>query len=184
MASVAHPHVSTDEFDALQENAGWTLDVELIRGEGVLMPPVGPDASSARGELFVALRHWQDHTADRRGLLLQDVFVALPDGSRLAPDIAWWSVDPPRSRGAVCGVPDLVVGVLSPSTRANNLGVKREVYFACGVREQWLVDPDAHHLIRALPDDGADERLAAGDTLRSDLLAGFALEVARIFAYG
>jgi Uma2 family endonuclease len=84
MASVVHPRVETWEFDALQENRGWDMDYELIAGEAVLVPPVGESASMAQGELYLALRRWQDDTADA-GVLLQDVFVAPPGKNRLAP---------------------------------------------------------------------------------------------------
>jgi hypothetical protein len=87
---VVHPRVETWEFDALQENRGWDMDYELIAGEAVLVPPIGESASMAQGELHIALRRWQDDTAEP-GVLLQDVFVAPPGKNRLAPDITWWS---------------------------------------------------------------------------------------------
>jgi Uma2 family endonuclease len=182
MATVVHPHVEPWEFDALQFNAGWNMDVELIAGEAVLVPPLGDLASSAQGELYVALRHWQDAAADG-SLALQDVFVALPDGSRPAPDISWWSAErhPSVSRGAVKSVPDLVVEVLSPSTRANDEGVKRDLYMHSGVRELWLVDPDARTVTKVRPDVSPDGVLSVGSVLTSDLLEGFAMGIARIF---
>jgi Uma2 family endonuclease len=184
MASVVHPHVETDEFEMLQENAGWSMDIELIAGEAVLVPPIGGPASSAQGELYVALRRWQEDVGDE-GLILQDVFVAFPDGSRPAPDISRWSAErrPPVARGAMQSVPDLIVEVLSPSTRANDLGVKRDLYMRSGVRELWLVDPDARTVMRARPDVAPDEALGEQAALRSDLLKGFALDVARIFLF-
>jgi Uma2 family endonuclease len=113
------------------------------------------------------------------------VFVALPNGSRVGPDIAWWSAArrPPLGRGAIRVVPDLVVEVLSPSTRANDLGVKRELYMRSGVRELWLVDPDARTVIRVNPGSESDEVLGENQVLRSELLPGFALEVTRIFPF-
>ncbi len=157
------------------------MDVELIAGEAVLVTPLGPPASSAEGELLTALSRWQEDGGDE-GLILHDVFVAFPDGSRLAPDISWWSAErrPPVSRGAVQNVPDLVVEVLSPSTRANDEGVKRDLYMSSDVRELWLVDPDAHTIARVRL-DAADEVLGEGDALRSDLLPGFTLDLARVF---
>ena len=184
MARVVHPIVEPGEFEALQNNAGWSMDVELIRGEGVLVPPLGGPASSAQGELHVALRRWQEDTADA-GLILQDVFVAFPDGSRLAPDISWWCAErrPPKSRGAMQSIPDLIVEVLSPSTRENDLGVKREVYMNSGVRELWFVDPDVLTITRALPDGSSDEMLSKSATLESELLDGFAFVVADAFKF-
>jgi Uma2 family endonuclease len=172
---VVHPHVETWEFDALQENRGWDMDYELIAGEAVLVPPIGESASMAQGELYLAL---------------QDVFVAPPGKNRLAPDISWWSGDvghrPIQPPGALKwgmrrGVPDLIVEVLSSSTRANDEGIKRELYMSSGLRELWLVDPDAHTVTRVRP--GADDEVLGKDaTLRSELLVGFELAVERIFA--
>ncbi len=181
VATVVHPHVEPGEFDALQENAGWSLDVELIAGEAVLVPPEGGTSSAARGELHVALRRWQEDTSDE-GLVLQDVFVAFPDGSRPAPDISWWSAERRSavSRGAMQSIPDLVVEVLSPSTRANDEGIKRELYMDSGVSELWLVDPDARTIIQVRP-DAPDQVFSEGENLSSELLSGFTLELARVF---
>jgi Uma2 family endonuclease len=49
-------------------------------------------------------------------------------------------VDP---EGAIHGVPDLVVEILSPSTRACDRNLKRKHYLVSGVPEIWLVDIDA-----------------------------------------
>jgi Uma2 family endonuclease len=182
MATVAHPHIEPAEYIALQTRAGWQMDIELIDGEAVVMPPTGDRASSVQGELFFALRHWQGDFADE-GLLLQDVFVAFPGGPYLAPDVAWWSARrrPALSGGAVDAIPDLVVEVLSPATRANDLGIKRDLYMRSGVRELWLADPDARTVTRVQLNGSGDELFIEGDLLHSELLDGFALDLARVF---
>lgn len=184
MATVAHPHLEVPEYLALQARAGWRLDIELIDGEGVVVPPTGQQASSVQGELFFALKRWQERTGER-GLILQDVFVAFPGHGYLAPDVAWWSAQrrPAASDGAVDGIPDLVVEVLSPATRANDLGIKRDVYMYSGVRELWLADPDACTVTRVLPGSDLDEVLLRRDALQSELLDGFALDLARAFSF-
>jgi Uma2 family endonuclease len=157
------------------------MAVELIDGEAVVMPPSGAAASSVQGELFFALRSWQENEADE-GLLLQDVFVELPGHQFLAPDIAWWPAArrPAIRAGAIDVVPELVVEVLSPATRVNDLGVKRNCYLEVGVGELWFADPAAQTLLRARP-SSSDEELTSADTLTSALLPGFALALAHVF---
>ena len=83
-------------------------------------------------------------------------------------------------QGALDVVPDLVMEVLSPATRINDLGAKKDAYLAAGVRELWLADPQAA-TITAMQPDGRHQTVGRGDQLSSPLLRGFALEVARVF---
>jgi Uma2 family endonuclease len=51
-------------------------------------------------------------------------------------------------RRDVDGPPDLVVEILSPSTRRLDLGLKRDAYERLGVGEYWVVDLDARQVRR------------------------------------
>jgi Uma2 family endonuclease len=184
---VEHPRLQPWEYAGLQMDAGWCLPIEYFGGEAVVVSPIGDAASAVQIELTIALREWQQRVSDE-GVLRQDVFVAFPESEHVAPDLVWWSAGrrPAVVQGEVDVVPDLVVEVLSPSTRANDLGPKRALYMRSGVRELWLADPDAHTLtrVRAAPGRAApagDEVLTAKDVLRSELLDGFALDLARVF---
>jgi Uma2 family endonuclease len=182
VATVAHPRIESPEYLALQARAGWRLDVELIDGEAVVMPPTGGWAASVQGKLFLALSHWQERVGDE-GLLLQDVFVAMPRSQFLAPDIAWWSAPrrPALSEGAIESVPNLVVEVLSPATRANDLGVKRELYLDSQVSELWLADPGSRTVTCVRADSEGSVAIGEAGVLRSELLDGFALDLADLF---
>ena len=157
---------------------GWSLEAELIEGEAVVIPPDGPRASLTQVELLVRLRHWQDGVGDG-GLLLASVFVRINERTTLGPDLAWWSADrrPSLDAGQVTVVPDWVAEVLSPSTRANDLGPKRESYLAAGVRELWLVDP-ATRSVTVVDAGGRSQdagaviasRVLPGLTVRTDVL--------------
>lgn len=64
---------------------------------------------------------------DDRTIVEPDVFVVC-DRSKL-------------NRSRVFGAPDLVIEVLSPSTRFRDLFLKYSKYFTAGVREYWIVNP-------------------------------------------
>jgi Uma2 family endonuclease len=72
----------------------------------------------------------------------------LNDGNSFEPDLFWVSSENTRcfleDNGRYWhGAPDLVVEILSPSTASDDRGIKYETYEKYGVREYWLVDPDA-----------------------------------------
>lgn len=127
------------------------------------------------------MRRWQEGSGDA-DLLLQDVFVRLGGEDYLAPDLARWAAErrPRLAQGALDVVPDLVVEVLSPATRTNDLGAKRDIYLAAGVRELWLADPQSATVITVRL-DGRQQTVGRGDRLASPLLHGFALDIARVF---
>ena len=49
----------------------------------------------------------------------------------------------PKVGGYIIGGPDLVVEVISPSTRKRDMTVKVFKYMGCGVREYWIVNPES-----------------------------------------
>lgn len=180
MATLTHPVLTAEEFAAVMDRAGWRAPMELIAGEVVVIPPSGGDASLAQTEIVHRLRSWQS-TQPAGGRVLTDVFVRI-GASYLAPDAAWWTAgnEPTIRPGALDVAPDLVVEVLSPSTRDNDLGAKRRQYMDAGVRELWLIDP-ADRSVTIVDADGS-RRLAEADTVRSPLLPGFSAAVSELFA--
>ena len=181
MAALTHPVLSPEEFAGAMARAGWRAPIELIDGEVVVIPPSGGEASFAQTEIVHRLRTWQEGQTDG-GRVLTDVFVRVGD-SYLAPDAAWWAPgrEPAIGPGALDVVPDLVVEVLSPSTRDNDLGAKRLQYLAAGVSELWLVDPAARAV--TIADASGERRLAGHDLITSRLLRDFAANVADLFAW-
>ncbi len=81
------------------------------------------------------------------------------------------------------GAPDVVVEILSDSTRRRDLGEKLPVYAANDVREVWIVDLEAATVAIHTGDAMASVALfAAKDTLTSDAMPGVETELAPIFA--
>ena len=70
--------------------------------------------------------------------------VHLSDGSLCKPDLCVVLKSNEKilaGRKAIFGAPDMVVEVLSYSTRKKDRGVKKDTYEAQGVREYWITDP-------------------------------------------
>lgn len=98
-----------------------------------------------------------------------------------------------ESRRAIIGyhcveaAPDLVIEVLSPTTRADDLpgGRKFAIYERHGVPHYWVIDPDARTVRQYTWDNGRygePALLRAGDTLACPLFPGITRDVAELFA--
>ena len=85
----------------------------------------------------------------------------------------------------VRGAADLVAEVISPESRRRDRIEKRDLYEQHGVREYWIIDPEAE-TIEALFLDRDEFRLIGrwrlGEQARSQLLKGFTVAVADLFA--
>jgi Uma2 family endonuclease len=84
--------------------------------------------------------------------------------------------------------PDLVVEILSPGTRRRDTGRKRAVYDREGVREYWIVDPEARSITvlrRPRPDAGLTDvavlTLAKDEMLASPLFPGLQIPLREVF---
>ena len=78
--------------------------------------------------------------------------------------------------------PDLVVEVVSPSQTGPSIEEKTALYLAAGVRLIWVVDP-ARRSVRVQRADGSEAILSEQDVIDGeDVLPGFRLPVARLFA--
>ena len=88
------------------------------------------------------------------------------------------------------GAPDVVVEILSDSTRRRDLGAKLPVYLRAGVREVVIVDLEARTVaVYAGYGDGNGDGVAAparvygaGDTLTLTAMPGVSVELGPIFA--
>jgi Uma2 family endonuclease len=81
------------------------------------------------------------------------------------------------------GAPDIVVEVISPGSRGTDRVRKSAVYAEAGVKEYWLVDPDAQSIVVQALSNGLYEDVPFKDgCVRSTVLAGFELVIQDIFA--
>lgn len=118
---------------------------ELIDGEHFVTPSPNTAHQTISKRLFLTLNRYVER--HRTGEVLYAPFdVKLSAWTVLVPDLVYFTA---RRFARVVNEkhatasPDLVVEILSPGTRRRDMGRKRAVYDREGVREYWIVDPDA-----------------------------------------
>ena len=111
---------------------------ELIEGEIVVAPSPRTRHQVVSARLFRLL---DDARPVRMMVLYAPFDVMLEDRSVVEPDLVAFDASLARERGLE-GPPDLVVEILSPSTRSRDLVRKKRLYERTGVRSYWVVDAD------------------------------------------
>ena len=107
----------------------------------------------------------------------------------MVPDLLYLSSERARflTSKNLQGPPDLVIEVLSPSTKSRDRRLKRDLYERVGVREYWVVDPE-HDLVEIYRSTaGAFQpavRVARPDMLTTPLLPNLELPLDRVLAAG
>jgi Uma2 family endonuclease len=115
--------------------------------------------------------------------------VLLSEHDIVQPDVLFISNARARilaDRKNVKGAPDLVIEILSKSTRRLDQETKLDLYDRYDVLEYWIVDPERQtaQVYRRAAEGlrlSAELSAAAGDVLTSPLLPGFSLPLAEIF---
>ncbi len=79
------------------------------------------------------------------------------------------------------GTPDLVIEILSPSTRENDLTLKRQRYEQAGVPEYWAVDPEEHAVVQLVLTDGKDVSREHGEIVALTILDGVSVNFAEVW---
>ena len=159
---------------------------ELIDGEFYEM--AAAPSSIHQRILLVLARLMADWVDQQR---LGEVFIAafdviLSDNDTMQPDILFVAEERRSiiTDRACEGAPDLVVEVLSPSTSGRDLTLKRERYALFGIREYWIVSPDARSIeVMALQDGECVSRgICSGEMApESAVLPDFVFPAQRIF---
>ena len=78
-------------------------------------------------------------------------------------------------------IPEIAVEVLSPSETTRMIHRKLKQYFAAGVKEVWIVDPESREVEIWTGPSLPEPVLAEAGTLTSKLLPGFELPLQKLF---
>ncbi len=158
---------------------------ELIDGEHIMTPAPRTNHQKASMNLsrlldtFVRVHNSGHVFAAPFDIVFSDFDVTEPDTvfiSRARENIL--------TEDNVRGAPDLVVEILSPSTAEMDRKTKFRLYEKYGVREYWLVSPEAENVqIFALRANGYEllGNFTGEQQVRSEVLSGFACGAEEVF---
>lgn len=180
---VAAPHLTPEDLLHMPDD-GWQY--ELIEGELQRMAPDNMGHGHVSDNVAYPLSgHARQH---RLGRVYTNIgyTLAIDPPTVLGPDISFVRADrvPPidAQSGFVAMAPDLAVEIVSPSNSAGEIARKVRIYLAAGVRLVWIVDPVSRTVAVHHP-DRTGRILIEGETLDGeDVVPGFALPVAEVFA--
>ncbi|KAA3620695.1 MAG: Uma2 family endonuclease [Bacteroidetes bacterium] len=178
----------------VQDYLSWQFDemVELIRGKVFRMSP-GPWTKHQRisvyllGQLFNFLENSQCevfHAPYDVYLPIKHPKTGKPN-TVVQPDITV-ICDPDKIKEHGCvGSPDMVVEIISPSTRKKDIQIKHELYEECGINTYWLVFPKEEIIeVFELDEHGKYHRVGGfsdDDILTPGLFPDLSIEVSKVF---
>ncbi|MBI4330707.1 MAG: Uma2 family endonuclease [Chloroflexi bacterium] len=161
-----------------------TKRYELLEGELVVAPsPNEQHQSVSRNLEFLLFQYVKDNNL---GTVYYAPFDVHLGENVLQPDIMYISQDRRHviTKDEIRGAPDLVIEILSPGTADKDRGLKRRLYARHGVREMWIVDPEAETIEVARPAKSGFETAGVykrTETLVSSVLPGFRPDLREVF---
>lgn len=172
----------------------WSEDerAELIDGKVYMMAPApSPDHQSISLELILQIGAYLKGRKCRLYHAPFDVRLFEKDGDQphhvdtvVQPDLLV-VCDPSKLDGHGCkGAPDMVVEILSPSTMRNDRLLKFNLYQKAGVKEYWIVDPEAKVVLVMALEDGqyhAPMVYTAKDTVPVGVLEDCKIDLKPVF---
>ncbi|MEW6304516.1 MAG: Uma2 family endonuclease [Verrucomicrobiota bacterium] len=161
-----------------------TQPVELWDGELIMSPAPSYFHQKIVLRFYKVLDKWiAEHRLGE--VILAPLDMVLSPHRSTQPDLLFVSHE---RRGIlqdrVRGAADLVAEIISPESRRRDRIDKRDLYEQHGVREYWLIDPEAQ-TVEVLFLEKSQYKLLGrwrpGDKAQSKLLAGFTVPVGELF---
>ena len=162
---------------------------ELIDGEHYVTPSPNLDHQRISGRLYLAIGNYL-HAHPTGEIVYAPFDVVFSRHDVVEPDLLYLSNERASrvvTQTSVQGAPNLIIEILSKSTRRRDRTIKQRLYECSAVDEYWMVDPVTAS-IRILRQRAgrfaaaADLRADAGDVLTTPLLPEFTVPLAEIFA--
>jgi Uma2 family endonuclease len=178
------------------KNRRWTFDelvaelpesnlpTELWDGELIMSPSPSLSHQRILARLFKALDAWVEQ--HRLGeTVLAPIDMVLTTSRVTQPDVVFISNERLGiMKERIMGAADLVAEILSPGSRRRDRIDKRDLYEQHGIREYWIIDPEAKTVEVLHLEKGTYQlvgRWHPGERAQSRLLKGFELPVSPLF---
>ncbi len=183
MDTAVGPYTITDLLRMRQETKER---LEMIGGEVFVVPT----SSVLHQGVLIRFIHALFVRVDLAGagnILCAPIDVRLSDVDVVQPDlvVVLANGDATLAREAIVGPPALVVEIVSPTSRVQDLHLKRRYYAEAGIPEYWIVDLGPRSVLVLSDPAGGSYRtettFAEGGTLRSAIIREFAVPVADLF---
>ena len=172
---------TASDYKALPETAPR---MELLDGEFEMAPAPSTRHQTVTLNVAVMLREFLAHAATGK-VFISPCDVYLDDADVVQPDVLVL-LNPHLERereDGIHGAPDLVVEVISKTSGAQDMTLKRAIYRRGGVTEYWIVDPSSETVLSCrLQEPGEPRLLRIGESIASPLLPGFAGTLSEVFA--
>jgi Uma2 family endonuclease len=179
--SIRKPFVSEEEY---LEIADEDTRCELFYGELIMHSP----ASTTHEEIFGFILSLFNLYVEEKNLgtvLGANTAIHLRKNLILIPDLVFIA----RKREEIIkdtfieGSPDLVMEILSETTRENDLGRKLKIYREHSVKEIWIIDPEEKAIqIHKLLKKGYKIQKANKGILKSGVITGFFIYLEWLFS--
>lgn len=182
------------EYYTLADALEWDESerIELIYGTLVMMSSPGRIHQEIFGELFGQLR---DYLKGKKCRVYAAPFAVRPfeekgdnpqdSDTMVEPDISV-ICDLDKLDDIGCqGAPDLVIEILSPSTRRHDRITKFNLYQRAGVREYWIVDPVDQSVQSFVLENGhytARDLAGTGEKIKVNVLKDCVIDLTAVFS--
>lgn len=157
---------------------------EFINGEVIIYSPVMKRHNVATGLLYKLISTYAS-LHDLGFVGVEKIIITLTRND-YEPDICFFSKEKSAhftEEQKLFPAPDLIVEVLSDSTRKIDRGIKFEDYQAHGIREYWIVDPEKKLIEQYVLSGDAYSLVLKSDNgaIKSNVLEGFVIPVESVF---
>lgn len=174
--------MSADEYFELEDD-GFLY--ELIDGVVCMSPSPTPDHQDAATQIAAQIvAHLNEHPVGKVFVELDVKLGKGPTGGDLVyrPDVVFIRTEKvARNRKRIVEPPDLVVEIVSGTSRRYDNETKKSDYERCGVLEYWVIDPQKRTMQFFVLKDGRYLPASPqGELYNSEAVSGFVLDIARL----